>query len=340
MSDERYRAQLRVRALGGPAAQERLSGARAAVVGVGATGGAIADSLVRAGVGRVDLIDRDVPELSNLQRQFLYDEEDVRRGLPKAVAAAERLRRVNSTVAVEPVVADLGPRDALSLLGDADVVLDGTDNFQTRFVINDACASLGTPWVYTGVVGTTVHSFPVVPGDGPCFRCYLDRPPAPGAVDTCDTAGVLGPAVLVAAGLAAAEGLKLLAGAAGRCRGLLVLDVWTRESRALGFAPDPDCPTCAGRFEHLEAPGEGDAPLCGRDAVMLRPAGAARLDLGALAARLAELGRLEARSAHLVRFAPSGSDLRITLFADGRAIVKGTTDPARARSLYARYVGT
>lgn len=337
---ERYACQLKLPIWGGPEGQARLRRARVAIVGVGATGSAIAEALTRAGVGRLRLIDRDVLEASNLQRQVLYDEDDLASGLPKAELARRRLTRVNTEVELEAAVSDLHAGNVRALLGDADLVLDGTDNFATRFVINDACASLGLPWVYAGVVGTEVHGFPVVPG-GPCFRCYLPEPPPPGTTETCQSAGVLGPAVLVAAGLAASEGLKLLvAGVEGAAAGLFMMDVWSRDARRVKLSRDPDCPTCAGRFEFLEVPREASAELCGQDAVALRSPGEAGLDLPRLAERLAGLGALEVSNAFLLRFAPSDRpELRLTLFRDGRGLVKGTQDPGVARGLYARYVG-
>lgn len=341
MSSGRYRSQLRVAALGGAEAQARLAGACVAVVGVGATGGAIAEILVRAGVGRVRLIDRDLPELSNLQRQVLFSEADVEAGLPKAEAGRRRLLAVNSSVSVEACVADLGPGNALGLLEGVQVVLDGTDNFLTRFVLNDACLELGIPWVYCGVVATTVHGFPVVPGRTPCFRCYLEQLPAPGSTATCDTAGVLGPTVLVGAGLAAAEGLKLLANPqAEPAAGLLVGDVWTREFRRVGLSADPACPACRGEREFLGQAHGGETELCGQDAVMVRPAAPVELELSPLAARLEGAAELLTRNEFLLRFRPLDGEAVLTVFRDGRAIVKGTREPAQARSLYARYVGT
>lgn len=339
--DQRYASQIRLSAIGA-AGQARLRAGRAVVIGVGATGSAIAEALVRAGVGHVRVVDRDVLELGNLHRQVLYDEDDLAAGEPKAEAARRRLARMNREVEVEAVVADLQPSNARALVRDAHVVLDGTDTFLTRLVLNDACLEAGTPWVYAGVVGTAVHGFPILPGQPPCFRCYVGEVPAPGTVETCETAGVLGSAVLVASGLAATEGLKLLLGhQAQAAHGLLVLDAWTRESRLLGLSPDPDCPACAGRYELLAGPGGESASLCGRDAVALRaPAADQVVDLEGLAARLAPLGALPTRNRFLVRFAPSEApELSLTVFRDGRAIVQGTRDLAAARGLYARYVG-
>jgi adenylyltransferase/sulfurtransferase len=335
----RYRSQVRVI---GAAGQQRLAQATVVVVGVGATGGAIAEILARAGVGRLRLIDRDLPELSNLQRQVLFDEEDVAAALPKAEAGRRRLSRINAGLQLSAEVADLGPGNALGLLEGADLVMDGTDNFLARFVINDACLALGVPWIYCGVVGTAVHGFPVIPGRTPCFRCYLERLPPPGSTETCDTAGVLGPTVLVGAGLAAAEAIKLLADPdAEPARGLLIQDVWTRDARRVGFAADPTCPACQlGEREFLDRGSRGEAELCGQDAVMVRPPTAVALDLEALAARLGEVGQVTTRNAFLLRFQPHDTEHELTVFRDGRAIVKGTQEAAQARSLYARFVGT
>lgn len=340
MSLDRYACQVRLARIGAEG-QQRLAASTAVVVGVGATGSVIAESLARAGVGRLRLVDRDVLELSNLARQTLYDEEDVAAALPKAEAARRRLARINGAVTLEARVADVEARTVRGLLAGADVVLDGTDNFATRFVINDACLAQGTPWVYAGVVGTWVHGFPIVPGRTPCFRCYLEEPPPPGAVETCETAGVLGAAVQVCGGLAAAEGIKLLLGAVDEvAEGLLTLDVWSRESRRIGLSRWPDCPACAGRYDFLEGTAQ-TAELCGQDAVAVRAAQPdARVDLGVVAERLRPLGELEAQNPFLLRFAPrEPAGLKVTLFVDGRALVKGTRDPAVARSVVARFVG-
>ncbi len=334
----RYACQVRLAPLGA-AGQARLRAARAAVVGVGATGSVIAEALARAGVGRLRLIDRDVLELSNLARQVLYDERDVAAALPKAEAARRRLSQVNGEVELEARVADLDAQRAGELLAGVDLVFDGTDNFATRFLLNDACLAAGVPWIYAGVVGTSVHGFPVVPGRTACFRCYLHAPPPPGSTETCETAGVLGAAVLVAGGLAAAEGLKLLAGAGEPASGLFLIDVWSREGRRVALPRDPDCPACAGRYEFLEG-ARDTAELCGQDAISLRAPPDTRLDLALQADRLAALGAVEAPNPFLIRFSPrEPAGLQLTLFPDGRALIKGTRDPAVARTVYARYVG-
>jgi adenylyltransferase/sulfurtransferase len=341
--DARYARQAAFPGIG-EAGQARLAAARAVVVGVGATGSILASILVRAGVGRIRVIDRDLVEWTNLQRQPLYDESHARAAAPKAEAAAERLRAANAAVEVEGVVADLTARNAERLLEGADCILDGTDNFQTRLLVNDVAVARGTPWVYAGVIASTGHTMTIVPGKTACFRCYLGDAPPAGSVETCETAGVIAPAVHVVAGLAAAEGLKVLAGKADEAaKGLLVLDVWAREFRSIGVPRDPGCPCCgARRFDFLEARDPTlAAALCGREAVQVRPpAESESLDLAGLAARLRATGDGEVMSAgpSAVRFRAGGLDA--TFFADGRAIVKGTGDVGRARSFYARYVGT
>jgi molybdopterin-synthase adenylyltransferase len=243
---------------------------------------------------------------------------------------------------VEAVVEDFGPDNAERLVGDADVVLDGTDNFEARYVLNDACVKLGRPWVYAAAIASYGVTMPIIPGETPCLRCVFVQPPPAGGVDTCDTAGVLGPLPGVIANLAATEAIKLLVGAREQLsRGLLWIDVWYNSVQRTPLGgPVADCPTCRGRrFEFLEATaGTRATTLCGRDAVQVRPtAGGGPLPLDALAERLAPVGRVRA-SEHLVRLTVNGYEL--TVFRDGRAIVKGTSDPAVARGLYARYVGS
>ncbi len=301
----------------------------------------IADTLVRAGVGRVRIIDRDVVELNNLQRQVLFDEEDVARGLPKAVAAAEKLRQINSQVIVEPVVADVNPANVERLIDDVDVVLDGTDNFETRFLLNDACFKHATPWVYGAVLATYGMTRAIIPRRTPCFRCLLAEMPSPGSTPTCDTAGVLGAAVNVVASLEATEGLKILLGKTDALySGLLYIDVWagTFERLEMGRREEP-CPVCdLGRFEFLEAEaGSYLTRLCGREAVQIGVYGEAKVHLPDLAKRLESIGEVRLND-YMLRFRVDSYEL--TVFPDGRTIVKGTTDEATARTLYARYVGS
>lgn len=325
----------------GEEGQRKLLASRATLVGCGALGTVLANALVRAGVGHLRIVDRDYVELSNLQRQILFDEDDARNGTPKAVAAAAHLRRTNSEARIDPIVEDFGPDNAERLIRDVDVVLDGTDNFEARYVVNDACAKLAKPWVYAAAIASYGVVMPILPTETPCLRCIFPEPPPAGSVDTCDTAGVLGPLPGVIGNLAATEALKLLVGANEQVsRDLLWVDVWynTIQRTPLGGAVS-DCPTCQGRrFEFLEAAaGTRATSLCGRDAVQVKPIRDGGLVLEALAERLQPLGELR-HNQHLLRLTVDGYDL--TIFADGRAIVKGTSDPVVARGLYARYVGT
>lgn len=324
----------------GAAGQERLLSSAVAVVGCGALGSVIASTLVRAGVGRVRIIDRDYIELNNLQRQMLFDEEDIARGLPKAIAAAEKLRKVNSQVTVEPVVADVNPDNVERLIGDVALVLDGTDNFETRFLLNDACVKHNVPWVYGAVLATYGMTSVIMPQRTPCFRCFLADVPPPGSTPTCDTAGVLGTAVNVVASLEVTEGLKILLGKTeALCGGLLYVDVWagTWERLEVGKRGEP-CPACdERRFEFLESrEGSYVTRLCGREVVQVNVRGGAQVSFADLARRLAAVGEVRFND-YMLRLRLDSYEL--TVFPDGRTIVKGTTDETIARALYARYIG-
>ena len=333
----RYAKQELFRPLG-KEGQARLGRSRVTIVGLGALGSMLANHLGRAGVGFLRLVDRDFVELDNLQRQVLYDEEDVRAALPKAAAAAEKLRRINSEVKVEARVCDVNYANAEELARDVDVLLDGTDNFETRFVLNDACVKLGRPWVYGGCVGSYGMAMAVLPGEGPCFTCLLGGMPAPGSSPTCDTAGVLNTAVAVVASLQANEALKLLVGKREALSGgLQTLDLWTNVFQLVRIPRSPGCPTCVERkFPHLESNPSAATSLCGRNAVQITPAPGSTLDLAEAERKLAPLGAVR-RNAYLLKFAVDGCEL--TLFPDARAIIQGTDDLAKARSLYSRYVG-
>lgn len=322
----------------GPQGQQRIRRSRVLVVGCGALGSTLAETLVRAGVGSLTVVDRDYLEESNLQRQSLFDEQDVARGLPKAVAAEARLRRLNSEVEVRGVVADLAPDNVDALLPGSDLVLDGTDNFETRFLVNDVCLREGIPWVYGACVGSYGLALLVRPRISPCLRCLLEEMPAPGSGPTCDTVGVVAPVVQVVAGLQAGEALKLLSGRTeALLPGVVAVDLWQGSFDVMDLrGRAPWCPACTeGRYDYL-APRPGSAVLCGRDAVQIPAPSGVRLDLPALAARLAAVAEVKVND-YLVRFAAEGAEL--VVFADGRAIVKGVTDTAQARSLYARYLG-
>lgn len=338
MGADRYSRQVLFKPLG-EEGQKRLAAGRVTIIGCGALGSTLANLLGRAGVGALRIVDRDFVELDNLQRQVLFDEEDVRANLPKAVAAADKLKRINSTLRVEPVVADVTYANVEGLIADAGVVLDGTDNFETRFVLNDACVKLGKPWIYGGCVGSYGLVQPIVPGDTGCLSCWLGERPAPGSTPTCDTAGVLNTIVGVVASIQSTEAIKILAGPReALLRGLLSIDVWTNTQQMVRVERRKDCPTCGRReFSHLEAKATGAATsLCGRNAVQVTPAPGSKLDLAEAEKRLAGVAAVK-RNAYLLKAAVETYEL--TLFPDARAIIKGTDDPAKARSLYAKYVG-
>lgn len=324
----------------GPQGQRRLEGTRVCLIGAGALGTHIANMLVRAGIGFLRLVDRDVPELSNLQRQILFDESDLDAGEPKAVVAARKLAAANSQVQIDARALDVNQTNIEGLIADVDVVVDGTDNFEVRYLVNDACVKLGKPWVYGGVIGSYGMSMTIIPGETACLRCVFPDPPQPGDAPTCDTAGVIGPAVAVVAGIEAAEAMKVAVGAGDAInRDLVAVDVWNLSFDRIPLrGPQPDCPACGRHdFAFLDrgAPSK-TTQLCGRDAVQVLVHPPARLSLPALAERLKVAGSV-GYNAYLLRFRTDGHEL--TVFPDGRAIVKGTTDPVEARSLYARYIG-
>ena len=335
---DRYARQIVLPVIG-EEGQRRLLARRVALIGCGATGTVIANHLARAGVGHVRVLDRDFVELSNLQRQLLYDETDAREGLPKAVAAERRLRAVNSEIRVEGVVEDINGESVEDWIRDCHLVMDGTDNFETRYVLNDACVKLGTPWVYCGAVSTYGMTMLVRPGETPCLRCVFPEPPSAGTAATCDTAGVLGPAVSVIASLAAVEGMKWLVGAEDALTGgLISVDAWDLEWHRFRPERREDCPCCARReFPFLEVSrGSQAVSLCGRNSIQITPGRAAKVDLEALAERLRPAGEVTVNP-HLLKLSVEGCVL--SGFPDARAILQGTTDETVARSLYARYVG-
>jgi len=359
----------------GEGGQRRLRESHAAIVGCGALGCAIADHLARAGVGTLTLIDRDIVELSNLQRQALFDERDAAEAMPKAEAARRRLEAVNSDVRVRAIVGDLHAGNAERIFrnsdqwtvdsgkpesrgvspsrgsdghyrrrGDSTVhcFLDGSDNFETRYLLNDLSVKHGVPLVYGGVVGTRGMQATFVPGKTACLRCLFELPPAPGSTPTCDTAGVLGPAVGIVGACQAADAIKIMLGREDLLSGtLLEFDVWTNSRRRIELAgPRPECPCCgARRFEYLDASLASDAvSLCGQGAFQVRPSGGVALALPDLQARLARVGEFVLTRFHL-RGRIRDDGIELTVFPDGRAIIKGVTTPDRAKGVYARYVG-
>jgi adenylyltransferase/sulfurtransferase len=323
----------------GPEGQERLLGSRAAVIGCGAIGAAAASLLVRAGVGQLRIIDRDFVEPSNLQRQTLFDESDAQKALPKAVAAEQKLRSINSSVAVEGIVADLRPSNVRELLGPFDLLLDGTDNFETRFLINDFAVNSARPWIYAAAVASYGLTMTILPGQTPCLACLLESSgSALGLEETCDTIGVLGPIVNLIASLEVAEALKLLSGHPEALTGRLIsCDVWSGRMQSLRVARSPECRACARQdFTFLNSDAQPHITLCGRDSVQIHETGRA-MDLYALKLRLTSVVDDVRQNDFLLRFRVAPYEM--TVFADGRAILKGSKDPSVARALYARYIG-
>ncbi|MCP3904504.1 MAG: thiazole biosynthesis adenylyltransferase ThiF [Planctomycetes bacterium] len=370
---DRYHRQTLLPGIG-EAGQQRLRSAHGLVVGCGALGTVIADALARAGIGTLTIVDRDVVEATNLQRQVLFDERDVENHVPKAEAARNKLARINRQVTVHARVEDFGHRHAESFLDGVDVILDGLDNFETRYLLNDLAVKHGLPYVYGGAVAATGVSLTVLPHPRhrveragrepavtwsaeeatPCLRCVFPEAPPPGTAPTCDTAGVLGPVVAMVAAHQATQALKLLTGNLDAVdRSLLSIDAWTNEVRRFdvsGARDAGDCPCCGrGVFESLAGGGSETTSLCGRNAVQITPAASAapspsNLDLGETARRLEPHGSFT-RNEYLLRGAfraemgSGGDPIELTLFPDGRAIIKGTAEPEVARSIYARYVG-
>lgn len=323
----------------GPEGQRRLLASRATVAGCGAIGAATANLLVRAGVGSVIIIDRDFVELSNLQRQTLFDESDARDALPKAVAAEQKLRSINSGVEVKGIVADLNPRNAEELLSGCDLILDGTDNFETRFLINDFAVKSGRPWIYAAGVASYGLTMTIQPGITPCLACLLESGESSHSLEeTCDTIGVLGPIVNLIASWQVAEALKILTGHPEALHGrLLSCDVWTGRMQSIRQARSPECPACAKHeYTYLRGEAQPHITLCGRDSVQIHERSRA-LNLAELALRLRPVVKDVRQNDFLIRFRVAPYEM--TVFADGRAILKGTKDPAVARTLYARYLG-
>ncbi len=322
----------------GRAGQTKLLAAKVVVIGCGATGTVIANHLARAGIGELVVVDRDFIELNNLQRQMLFDENDLRAALPKAIAAERKLRAINSEITVRGVVADVTAENIEQLIDGATLVMDGSDNFETRYLLNDACVKHNIPWIYTGAVSGYGMSQTIIPDETPCLRCVFPDVPPPGTSPTCDTAGVVGPVVGAIAGISAAEAIKLLVGQGELNRGIIHLDLWdlTLEQFPTG-APRSDCPACGQhRFEFLEdETGTGAFTLCGRNAVQIR---GRKVSLETVAAQVEKVATITARNDFLLRFTVP-PEYEITLFADGRAIIKGTDEESAARGLYSKYIG-
>ncbi|MFN0052988.1 MAG: ThiF family adenylyltransferase [Planctomycetales bacterium] len=353
MSTDRYSRQILFPGIG-EEGQRQLAKGRVLLCGCGALGSAIADGLTRAGVGFLRIVDRDFVELSNLQRQVLFDEQDIAQQLPKAIAAARKLALINSTVTLEPVVADIDHTNILSLASGVDLILDGMDNFETRFLINDAALETGIPWIYGGCIGSHGQVLSILPGQSACLRCLIGDLPDPGMVQTCDTAGVLGPAVNVVAALQVVSALKFLAGRRDLWdQSLTIVDVWDgiwRKMNVSRLREQSNCLACVqGEREWLTGKRASQTTvLCGRNAVQISPPEKRALSFTEMAPRLRAAGEVSFNQ-FLLRFtlpmseastAESAEPVQITLFPDGRAMIKGTSDATVARALYARWIGS
>ncbi|MBZ5663931.1 MAG: ThiF family adenylyltransferase [Acidobacteriia bacterium] len=335
--NDRYSRQVLFKEIGAEG-QKKLAQARVIIVGCGATGSVLASLLARSGVGTLRIVDRDYVEPSNLQRQSLFDENDARESVPKAIAAARQIARFNSHIVVEPQVVDLIPANVDSLLGGCDLILDGTDNFETRYLINDYAVKNSVAWIYAAAVGSYAVTMNILPGETACLACIFPESPR-GTVETCETAGILNSAVNLVSSIAATEALKFLVGARSKMRRtLLSWDVWSNERAELAAAsPRAACRVCGEReFVHLAGEGRPHITMCGRNSVQIheqqRP-----VDFAEMSTRLQSLGKVR-HNEFVLKFWREPYEM--TLFPDGRAIIKGTTDTAIARSLYARYVGS
>lgn len=338
--NERYSRQILFREIGAEG-QQRLLDSTVLLVGCGALGASHAEMLARAGVGKLRIVDRDFVEYTNLQRQTLFSEDDAAERTPKAVAAKKRIAAINSDIEVDAVIADVNHSNIESLIAGCDMVIDGTDNFQVRYLINDACVKLGVTWIYGAAVSSYGTTMTIIPGKTPCLRCIFDEMPDAGSAPTCDTAGVIMPVIATVSAVQVTEALKILVGDTSSLHGsLMQFDLWANDRQRIRLdTPNPDCRTCGMRafdFLDTETP-EFSAVLCGRNAVQIAPPRPVMLDLDQLAERL-QFAAAVNQNEYLLRFA--SGDLEMTLFRDGRAIVKGTDDVAAARSMYARFVGS
>jgi molybdopterin-synthase adenylyltransferase len=337
--NERYSRQVLFNGIGSDG-QQRLAESRAVIIGCGALGSAQAEALARAGVGHLRIVDRDFVETSNLQRQTMFTESDASERMPKAIAAANHIHTFNKEIVTEPEIADVNHSNIERLIENCDVVLDGTDNFATRYLINDACVKHEVNWIYGAAVGSYGVTMTVRPHQTPCLRCVFEEAPPAASAPTCDTAGVIMPIISIVAAVQVSEALKLLTGQVERLHGsLMQFDVWRNEWRKINPGPpSSECPTCAlGRFETLAATaGDFAAIMCGRNAVQISPAAPTRIDFESLAQRLRGAGEVKFND-YLLRFRTG--EYEVTVFQDARSIIRGTNEMNTARSLYAKYIG-
>lgn len=334
---ERYSRQIQYKEIG-EEGQEKLSRSRVVIIGMGALGTVIANNLCRAGVGYLRLVDRDYVEISNLQRQAIYTEQDVRDNLPKAVAAVQYLKKVNSEISLEPVVSDANSGNIEKLIEGMDLVLDGTDNVETRFLMNDACQKHRLPWIYGGAIQSTGMSMNILPGETPCFRCLTPNLPAPGSYPTCSTVGVLAMITGVIGCIESTEALKILTGSPDVRKNLFYMDVWQNTTNYIDVERTPECPTCGQQnYEYLESmKGSYTTNLCGRDSIQVIPAMTGDINFAVLAGKLDALGSVK-YNPYMLNF--DVGELGITLFKDGRAIIKNVKDENAAKSVYSEYIG-
>lgn len=338
--NERYSRQILFREIG-MSGQEKLLNSRLLLVGCGALGASHAEMLTRAGVGKLRIVDRDFVEVTNLQRQTLFKESDAIERLPKAIAAKTRIAEINFETHVEAIIADVNNSNIESFIEGCDLILDGTDNFQVRYLLNDACVKHKKIWIYGAAVSSYGTTMTIIPGETPCLRCIFDEMPDAGSAPTCDTAGVIMPIIATVSATQVSEALKILVGDTDSLhRSLMQFDVWANDRQRIKLGePNPDCKCCGQKtFEFLDAESqEFSAVLCGRNAVQIAPSNSTQLDLQQLAEKLQNIAEVR-QNEYLVRFVAGENE--VTVFRDGRAIVKGTDDISIARSLYARYVGT
>jgi adenylyltransferase/sulfurtransferase len=338
---DRYSRQMLFSEIG-KGGQEKLLNSRVLLVGCGALGASHAEMLARAGVGKLRIVDRDFVEFTNLQRQTLYKESDAEERLPKAIAAKTRISEINSGIEVEAIVSDINHSNIESYLDACDLVIDGTDNFQIRYLLNDACVKHGKTWIYGAAVSSYGTTMTIIPGETPCLRCIFEEMPDAGSSPTCDTAGVIMPIITSISAIQVSEALKFLTGNRSALhRSLVQVDVWQNDWRKIRLGdPNPECKACGTQreFEFLNAENvEFSAVLCGRNAVQIAPPSPAKLDLAEIAKRVAASGEVK-QNEYLVRFV--SGDFEVTVFRDARAIIRGTDDVAVARSIYSRFIGT
>jgi len=323
--------------------QKKISSSRVTVIGCGALGTVLVNTLARAGVGFLRIVDRDFIELNNLQRQVLFDEDDIKENLPKAVAAERKARKINSQIKVEAIVSDVNFTNVENFIKDVDLVIDGTDNFETRFLLNDACVKHNKPWIYGAVIGSHGLTMTIIPNETPCLRCVFESAPPPELTPTCDTAGIIAPASMVIASLEATEAIKFLSGNKQDLnKSLYSIDVWTHETKNFkleGLREATDCPTCKKHnYEFLTGDSSAKTTsLCGRNAVQITRPDKIKLDFNELASRFNKVGEVKFNP---FMFQAKVDSYEFTIFPDGRAIIKGTNDPSQAKTIYAKYIGS